>query len=98
MSSLLQGENLSKRYGEKLLFESINIHISQGDKIALIAKNGAGKTSLLNILANLDSGDTGNITNKRDLRLAYLPQELNLDPEKTILEAEIGRASCRERV
>lgn len=87
MSSLLQGENLSKRYGEKLLFESINIHISQGDKIALIAKNGAGKTSLLNILANLDSGDTGNITNKRDLRLAYLPQELNLDPEKTILEA-----------
>jgi ATP-binding cassette subfamily F protein uup len=87
MSSLLQGENLSKRYGEKLLFEGININISEGDKIALIAKNGTGKTSLLNILTNTDTPDSGNITSKRDLRLAYLPQELNLDPEKTILEA-----------
>ena len=87
MSSFLQAENLSKRYGEKLLFENIDIHISEGQKIALIAKNGTGKTSLLNILGGLDSGDTGSLSMKRGLRIAYLPQDLNLDPEKSILQA-----------
>ncbi len=87
MSSLLQGENLSKRYGEKLLFENLNINISEGDKIALVAKNGKGKTSLLNILAGIDSGDSGSLSTKRNLKIAYLPQELNLDPEKIVLES-----------
>lgn len=87
MVSYLQAENLSKRYGEKLLFEGININISEGEKQALVAKNGTGKTSLLNILADLDTGDTGSISRRRDLKISYLPQELNLDPEKTVLEA-----------
>lgn len=87
MSSLLQAEDLSKRYGEKLLFENIDIHISEGQKIALVAKNGTGKTSLLNILAGTDTGDTGSLSMRRDLRIAYLPQDLNLDPEKSVLEA-----------
>ncbi len=87
MISYLQAENLSKRYGEKLLFEGININISEGEKQALVAKNGTGKTSLLNILADLDTGDTGSISRRRDLKISYLPQELNLDPEKTVLEA-----------
>ncbi len=87
MTSYQQGENLSKRYGEKLLFEGINIHISEGQRIALVAKNGTGKTSLLNILGGTDTGDTGSLSMKRDLRIAYLPQDLNLDPDKTVLEA-----------
>ncbi len=87
MSSFLQGDNLSKRYGEKLLFEGINIHISEGQKIALVAKNGTGKTSLLNILGGLDTGDTGSLSMKRDLRIAYLPQDIVLDPEKSVLQA-----------
>ncbi len=87
MVSYLQAENLSKRYGEKLLFEGININISEGEKQALVAKNGTGKTSLLDILADVDTGDTGSISRKRDLKVSYLPQELNLDPEKTVLEA-----------
>lgn len=87
MSSLLQAEDLSKRYGEKLLFENIDIHISEGHKIAIVAKNGTGKTSLLNILAGTDTGDTGSLSMRRDLRIAYLPQDLNLDPEKSVLEA-----------
>jgi len=87
MISYLQAENLSKRYGEKLLFEGININISEGEKQALVAKNGTGKTSLLDILADVDTGDTGSISRKRDLKVSYLPQELNLDPEKTVLEA-----------
>ena len=87
MISLLQADNLSKRYGEKLLFEGINIHIAESQKIAIVAKNGTGKTSLLNILAGLDTGDTGKITMKRNLRIAYLPQDIILNPEKTVLEA-----------
>lgn len=87
MSSLLQAENLSKRYGEKLLFENIDIHISEGQKIALVAKNGTGKTSLMNILAGTDTGDTGSLSMRRGLRIAYLPQDLVLDPEKSVLQA-----------
>lgn len=87
MISLLQAENLSKRYGEKLLFEGIEIHIAESQKIAIVAKNGTGKTSLLNILAGLDTGDTGKITMKRNLRIAYLPQDIILNQEKTVLEA-----------
>ncbi|MDD3859438.1 MAG: ABC-F family ATP-binding cassette domain-containing protein, partial [Bacteroidales bacterium] len=87
MISLLQADNLSKRYGEKLLFEGISIHISESQKLAIVAKNGTGKTSLLNILAGVDTGDTGKITMKRNLRIAYLPQDIVLNPEKTVLEA-----------
>jgi ATP-binding cassette subfamily F protein uup len=87
MISLLQADNLSKRYGEKLLFEGISIHIAESQKIAIVAKNGTGKTSLLNILAGADTGDTGKITMKRNLRMAYLPQDIILNPEKTVLEA-----------
>ncbi len=87
MSSLLQAENLSKRYGEKLLFEKIDIHISEGQKIALVAKNGTGKTTLLNIIAGVDSGDTGTLSMKRDLKIGYLSQDISLDPEKDVIEA-----------
>ncbi|PLX09073.1 MAG: ABC transporter [Marinilabiliales bacterium] len=87
MISYLQAENISKRYGEKLLFEGVDVNISESQKIALVAKNGTGKTSLMNIIAGVDTGDTGSISTKRDLRISYLPQEVNLDPEKSVIEA-----------
>jgi ATP-binding cassette subfamily F protein uup len=87
MSSLLQAENLSKRYGEKLLFEGIDIHISETQKIALVAKNGTGKTTLLNILAGIDTGDTGSLSMRRGLRIGYLSQDILLNPEKNVIEA-----------
>lgn len=87
MESLLQAENISKRYGDKLLFENININISEGQKIALVAKNGTGKTSLLNILAGTDTSDSGKLSRKRDVKIAYLPQEIDLDNNKTVLDA-----------
>lgn len=87
MSSLLQGEKLSKRYGEKLLFENINISINEGQKIALIAKNGTGKTSLLNILAETDSSDSGSISKKTDLKISYLNQNLHFKKDSTVLES-----------
>ncbi len=87
MISYLQAENLSKRYGEKLLFEGININISESQRIALVAKNGTGKTSLLNILAELDTGDTGSLSKKRDLKIAYLQQDVSLDEHKSVIDA-----------
>lgn len=87
MESLLQAENISKRYGDKLLFENINISIGEGQKIALVAKNGTGKTSLLNILAGVDTSDSGKLSCKRDVRIGYLPQEIEMDADKTVLDA-----------
>ena len=59
MASFLQVENISKSYGDKVLFCNISFNINEGDKIALIAPNGTGKSSLLKILAGLDSSDRG---------------------------------------
>lgn len=87
MESLLQAENISKRYGDKLLFENISLSIGEGQKIALVAKNGTGKTSLLNILAGVDSSDSGKLSRRRDVRIGYLTQEIELDAEKTVLDA-----------
>ena len=59
MASYLQIENISKSYGVKVLFDGIGFNVNEGDKVALIAPNGAGKTSLLRILAGKDSSDSG---------------------------------------
>jgi len=71
---LLTAENLTKSYGEKLLFENLNFSISQGDKIALIAHNGVGKSTLLNILMGDEIPESGEITKKNMLKIAYLKQ------------------------
>lgn len=70
----LSVENLSKTFGEKLLFENISFGISEGQKVALIAHNGAGKSSLLNIITGIDIPDTGTVTLRKDIRIAYLQQ------------------------
>lgn len=91
MASYLQIENISKSYGPKILFENIGFNISEGDKIALIAPNGTGKTSLLKILAGKDKSDSGGkITFLKDIRISFLEQEYDYDPELPI--TEIGRA------
>ena len=85
MPSYLQIENISKSYGPKVLFEHIGFNINEGDKIALIAPNGTGKTSLLRILAGKDSSDSGGkILFLRDIRIAFLEQEYEYDPEATV--------------
>ena len=85
MASYLQIENISKSYGPKILFENIGFNINEGDKIALIAPNGTGKTSLLKILAGKDKSDSGGkITFLRNIRIAFLEQEYDFDPEKDI--------------
>ena len=87
MASYLQIENISKSYGPKVLFENIGFNIYEGDKIALIAPNGTGKTSLMRILAGKDKSDSGGkIMFLKDIRIAFLEQEYPFDPEKSIYD------------
>ena len=87
MASYLQIENISKSYGPKILFEKIGFNINEGDKIALIAPNGTGKTSLMRILAGKDKSDSGGkIMFLKDIRIAFLEQEYDFDPQKTIFD------------
>ncbi len=84
----LRAENLNKRYGDRILFENLTLTIEKGDKIALIAKNGTGKTNLLNILAGLDTSDgEGKVITDKNIQVAYLPQEPYLDPKLNVWDA-----------
>ena len=86
MASYLQIENISKSYGPKVLFQGIGFNVNEGDKVALIAPNGTGKTSLLRILAGKDSSDSGGkVLFLKDIRIAFLEQDYNYAPEKTVL-------------
>jgi len=82
----LQIENISKSYGDLLLFENVSLGINKDDKIALIAKNGAGKTSLLNVIAGIESADSGNISIRNNVNIEYLDQDPLLDENCTIIE------------
>ncbi len=82
--NLVTVENISKSYGELVLFEGISFGINKDQKIALIAKNGTGKTSILNILAGNDSPDTGQVNFRKGIRVSYLEQEPNLNPDLTV--------------
>ena len=82
--NLLSVEGISKSYGEKIIFNPLSFGINQGQKIALIAKNGSGKTSILNIIAGKDTPDEGNVVFRKGTRVAYLAQESNLDPKLTL--------------
>ncbi len=87
MASYLQIENISKSYGPKVLFDHISFHVNEGDKIALIAPNGTGKTSLMRILAGKDKSDSGGkILFLKDIRIAFLEQEYAFDPEAGVLD------------
>jgi len=83
----LSVENISKAYGERVLFENVSFGISKDQKIAFIAKNGSGKTSILNMITGKDSPDTGQIVIRKDIKVAYLSQEPDLQNELTIEES-----------
>ncbi|MBL6873616.1 MAG: ABC-F family ATP-binding cassette domain-containing protein [Flavobacteriales bacterium] len=82
----LSVENLGKNYGERILFESLTFGLSQGDKMALIANNGTGKSSLLKIIASEDIADEGSVSLRKGIRTGYLAQEPNFDNSLTIDE------------
>lgn len=79
-------EQLSKSYGEKELFSDITFGIDQGSKVALIARNGAGKSSLLNIISGKDLPDSGSVTFRKDIRWAYLSQNPEMNDNETVFD------------
>ena len=87
MVPYLQVEDLTKSFGDLVLFHQISFGIAQGQRIGLIAKNGSGKTTLLNILSGKEGYDEGKITFRRDLRVGYLEQSPNYPEDLTVLEA-----------
>ena len=87
MKSYLQIENLSKSFGDRLLFGDVTLGIFEGDKVGLIAKNGNGKTTLLRIIAGEEPYDSGNIVFRNDLKIAYLKQLPAFAPDMTVMEA-----------
>ena len=92
MASFLQVENISKSYGDKVLFQNISFNINEGDKIALIAPNGTGKSSLLKILAGLDSSDRGGeVKFMKDIKVAFLDQMSNFNPQNTLYDEVYSR-------
>jgi len=82
----LSVENISKAYGERILFEDISFGINKDQKVAFIAKNGSGKTSILNIIAGLDVPDSGQVVSRKDISIAYLSQKDDLNQDLTIEE------------
>ena len=86
MVSYLQADNISRRIGDNLLFEKLSLNINKDDKAALIAVNGAGKSSLLDILSGKENSDTGALSIKRDLKIAYLRQSPELNESNRIID------------
>ena len=83
----LRAENLSKYYGERHLFSNITLTVTKGQRVALIAKNGSGKTSLLNILTGQDKGDDGTIVIDKNIRWAYIEQEPHFEGTDNVWSA-----------
>ena len=86
MVSYLQIDNLTKSFGDLVLFEGITFGVAQGQKIGLIAKNGTGKTTLLNILAGKEDYDSGSVVYRNDLRVGYLEQSPSYPADLTVLQ------------
>lgn len=86
MGSYMQIEELTKSYGDRMLFADVTFGINEGDKIGLIAKNGTGKTTMLRVIAGRESADSGRITLTDGLSVGYLEQTPALDPDSTVLD------------
>ena len=86
MISYLQLENITKSFGDLLLFENISFQLAKDQKIALVAKNGAGKTTLFNILYGKETHDSGTVTFHKDITIGFLEQNPEFDENKTVME------------
>jgi ATP-binding cassette subfamily F protein uup len=86
MVSYLQAENISRRIGDRIIFEKIFLNINKGDKIALIAVNGAGKSSLLDILAGTEIPDSGSLSLRKGITISYLRQYPLLNESNSIID------------
>lgn len=90
MASFLQIEDLTKSYGFRMLFDGITFGVNEGDKIGIVAKNGTGKSTLLRIIAGMESPDSGRVVWRNGIQLGYLPQKPEFDGNLTVAEAAIS--------
>ena len=91
MVSYLQIENLTKSFGDRILFSDITFGVYQGDKIGIIAANGTGKSTFLNIIAGHEDYDSGSIVYRNNLKIGYLPQIPEIDPDVSAIEYITGK-------
>jgi len=91
----LSVENLTKSFGIRMLFSDLTFGIDKGDKVAVVAKNGAGKSTLLKILCDLEDQDSGNVIFRKDIRVDYLEQAENFNPEQDVF-SEVLSAETQE--
>lgn len=94
----LDVQNLTKRFGADVLFRDLSFGISEGQRVGLIAKNGTGKTTLLNILTDREGREAGTIIYKNDLRVGYLEQSPRFDSEESVLDACFNHEGEEEKV
>lgn len=90
MISYLQTDSISRRIGDNLLFDNVNVNINRNDKIAIVGVNGSGKSSFLDIIAGKEKPDEGSVNMKRDLRISYLQQEPVFDEDNTLIDELFG--------
>ncbi|TMW70711.1 ABC-F family ATP-binding cassette domain-containing protein [Alteribacter natronophilus] len=84
--TILSVDGLTKTYGDKVLFDSVSFSVSKGERIGLIGVNGTGKSTLLKVLAGIEGAEAGRLDHANDFHIEYLPQEPELDPDKTVLD------------
>lgn len=89
MASFLQIEDLTKSYGDRMLFDSVTFGVNEGDKIGIVAKNGTGKSTMLRIIAGKEDADSGNVVWRNGLRVGYLEQKPDFEGNPTVAEAAL---------
>src|SRR5574344_544209 len=98
MTPYLDVQNLTKSFGDLLLFDNISFSIAEGQRVGLIAKNGTGKSTLLSVLTDKEGHDSGDVIYKRDLKVGYLEQSPVFDPEESVLDACFNHHGEEEKI
>lgn len=98
MTPYLDIQNLTKRFGARVLFEDISFSIAEGQKVGLIAQNGTGKSTLMSILTGHEGYESGSIIWHNDLRIGFLEQSPKFDPEESVLDACFNHQGNEEKV
>src|SRR5919107_1461042 len=93
--NILSLEAIHKQFADRPLLDGVTMGIDAGERVGVVGVNGSGKTTLLRIVAGAESADSGRLSMTRDLRVAYLPQNPDLDPELTVIE-QIFRGDAPE--
>lgn len=94
----LDVQNLTKRFGAQVLFDNISFSIAEGQKVGLVARNGTGKSTLMSVLMDKEEHESGDIIYRRDLKVGYLEQSPQFDPEESVLQACFNHEDDPEKV